>query len=203
MSTIEELIAKAKILHSDGHTLGQISDELNLSMETITWLLTQQKGREGPKDVHIDWTEVSSNADMLGGIAMLLLKRYLYAEIDREGEEIDEPTVVVGIAHSGIPLATLIAAEYATRLTIYHPAKHAAGENAVGSMSGNFAAIRGERCLIVDDVITSGKTMREMVDYLRSHGAEPLAIVVIFDKRGLSEVDGVPVYSLFRISRIN
>jgi orotate phosphoribosyltransferase-like protein len=26
---------------------------------------------------------------------------------------------------------------------------------------------------------------------------------VIFDKRGLSEVDGVPVYSLFRISRIN
>jgi orotate phosphoribosyltransferase len=205
MSSLEELIAKAKMLHSEGHTPGQIADELNLSMETITWLLTQEKGEEAPKDVHIDWTSVSSYADMLRDISIMLLKRFLYAHFEERGgvREEDDPSVVIGIAQSGIPIATLIAAEYDAQLTLYHPAKHAAEENQVGSMSGNFASISGRRCLIVDDVITSGRTMKEMVDYLRAHGASPLGICVIFDKRGLREVDGVPVYSLFKISRID
>ena len=30
-----------------------------------------------------------------------------------------------------------------------------------------------------------------------------MAIWVLFDKRGLDEVDGVPVYSVFRVSRID
>jgi orotate phosphoribosyltransferase len=42
-----------------------------------------------------------------------------------------------------------------------------------------------------------------MVKYLRKHGATPTAILVIFDKRGISDIDGVPVYSLFKISRID
>ncbi|HMK16420.1 MAG TPA: orotate phosphoribosyltransferase-like protein, partial [Methanomicrobiales archaeon] len=33
--------------------------------------------------------------------------------------------------------------------------------------------------------------------------ATPLAIWVIFDKRGLREVDGVPVQPLFRVSRLD
>jgi orotate phosphoribosyltransferase len=31
----------------------------------------------------------------------------------------------------------------------------------------------------------------------------PVAIWVIFDKRGINDVEGVPVYSLFKISRID
>jgi orotate phosphoribosyltransferase len=55
----------------------------------------------------------------------------------------------------------------------------------------------------VDDVITSGNTMHEVVRYVRTHGGNPVAVLVIFDKRGIRDVDGVPVYSLFRISRID
>jgi orotate phosphoribosyltransferase len=73
----------------------------------------------------------------------------------------------------------------------------------VGSMSGNFANISGERCLIVDDVITSGKTLHEVVKYVKRHGSVPVGIVVIFDKRGIREIEGVPVHSLFKISRID
>ncbi len=205
MSSLEELIAKAKNLHTDGHSPGHIADELNLSMETVTWLLTQEKGVEAPRDVHIDWISVSSRADMLKDISLLLLKLFLYANLEDKGviEEQDDPTAVIGISHSGVPLATFIAAEYDARMTIYHPAKHAGGEKPVGSLSANFAPITGERCLIVDDVITSGRTMKEVVGFLRSSGAQPLGICVIFDKRGLQEVDGVPVYSLFKISRID
>jgi Orotate phosphoribosyltransferase homologs len=91
----------------------------------------------------------------------------------------------------------------ASKLAIYHPAKQNASEHPVGSISGNFASVADQRCIIVDDVITSGNTMRELVKYLKKHGALPVAIWVIFDKRGIRDIDGVPVYSLFKISRID
>jgi orotate phosphoribosyltransferase len=79
MSALEELITKAKALQAEGHTPGQISDELGLSMETVTWLLTQPKGMEAPKDVHIDWTAVGSHGTLLDDMAMMMLKRFLIA----------------------------------------------------------------------------------------------------------------------------
>ena len=76
MSSLDELIQKAKLLLSEGHSPGQIADELSLSMETVTWLLTQQKGAAIPKDVHIDWTAVSGYAPALDEIASLMETRY-------------------------------------------------------------------------------------------------------------------------------
>jgi orotate phosphoribosyltransferase len=206
MTSLDELIQKAKMLLSEGHSPGQIADELSLSMETVTWLLTQQKGAVIPKDVHIDWTMISGQGPLLDEMAMMMLKRY-YAAVNegvrtlQEGEDL--PTAYVGIAISGIPLATLISVEEGAKLAIYHPAKHSTADPPIGSVSGNFATISGEKCIIVDDVITSGKTMQEVIKYLRRHGAVPLSIWVIFDKRGFKDIDGVPVYSLFKISRID
>lgn len=203
MSSLEDLIGRAKLLLSEGHSPGQIADELSLSMETVTWLLTQVKGSAAPKDVHIDWTAVSSSAPLLEETALMLLNRYYSAkELPRESEGCDAG-VIVGIALSGIPLATIIAVQEDAKLAIYHPAKQSQSEHPVGSVSGNFAQISGERCIIVDDVITSGKTMKEVVKYLKKHGAVPAAILVLFDKRGIQEIEGVPVFSLFRISRID
>ena len=165
MSSLDDLIARAKVLLSEGHSPGQIADELSLSMETVTWLLTQAKGgTAAPKDVHIDWTVVSSQAPLLDGIAQMLLNRYYTAQKDPVSPAAD---VVVGIALSGIPLATVISVQEATKLAIYHPSKQNASEHPIGSISGNFAAVADERCIIVDDVITSGNTMREVVKVLK------------------------------------
>jgi orotate phosphoribosyltransferase len=135
-----------------------------------------------------------------------MLKRY-YSAVSAEdkGETIAEkfPSAVLGIAISGIPLATLIAVAEDVKLSIYYPAKQSTLDPPVGSISGNFAPISGERCIIVDDVITSGTTMHEVVRYVRKNGGNPVAVLVIFDKRGIRDVEGVPVYSLFRISRID
>lgn len=198
MSTIEDLILKARHLRSEGHSPGQIADELSLSMETVTWLLTQEKGSSTPKDVHIDWTAVSGEGVMLEESAMMLLSRY---HMKQKGGP--APTAIVGISISGIPLATLMSVSEESRLAIYHPSKHSIGDPPVGSMSGNFGIQSGDQCLVVDDVVTSGDTLHEVVAYLKRHGATPLACCVLFDKRGIREIEGVPVYSLFRISRIN
>jgi len=201
MSSLDDLIGKAKVLLSEGHSPGQIADELSLSMETVTWLLTQAKGTSAPKDVHIDWTAVSSHAPMLEETAIMLLNRYYQSQKETaEGSPVAD--VIVGIALSGIPLATLIAVQEATQLAIYHPAKQSQSDKPTGSISGNFAPVTGQRCIIVDDVITSGNTMKEVVRYLKKHNATPVAIWVIFDKRGIKDIDGVPVYSLYKVSPV-
>ena len=201
MSSLDDLIGKAKMLLSEGHSPGQIADELSLSMETVTWLLTQAKGTSAPKDVHIDWTAVSSHAPMLEETAIMLLNRYYQSQKETAaGSPVAD--VIVGIALSGIPLATLIAVQEATQLAIYHPAKQSQSEKPTGSISGNFAPVTGQRCIIVDDVITSGNTMKEIVRYLKKHNATPVAIWVIFDKRGIKDIDGVPVYSLYKVSPV-
>jgi len=202
MSSLDDLIGRAKMLLGEGHSPGQIADELSLSMETVTWLLTQAKGTTAPKDVHIDWTAVSSHAPLLEETASMLLNRYYQA---RPGDSEGSPAadVIVGIALSGIPLATLIAVQETAQLAIYHPAKQNQSDRPTGSISGNFAPVSSQRCIIVDDVITSGNTMKEVVKYLKKHNATPVAIWVIFDKRGIKDIDGVPVYSLFKISRID
>jgi orotate phosphoribosyltransferase len=203
MSSLEELITKAKALQADGHTPGQISDELGVSMETVTWLLTQQKGMEAPKDVHIDWTAVGSHGMLLSDMAMMMLKRFFYFG---EGEAVrppgELPETIVGVALSGVPLATLIAAEEGLRLAVYLPAKHSRSETPTGSLSGTFSTITGQRCIIVDDVVTTGATLAEAIGFLRQHGAMPVAVWSLFDKRGVREIDGVPVQSLFTISRL-
>jgi orotate phosphoribosyltransferase len=202
MSSLDDLIGRAKMLLAEGHSPGQIADELSLSMETVTWLLTQAKGTIAPKDVHIDWTAVSSHAPLLEETASMLLTRY-YQSQPKDCEGSPAADVIVGIALSGIPLATLIAVQETAQLAIYHPAKQNQSDRPTGSISGNFAPVSSQRCIIVDDVITSGNTMKEVVKYLKKHNATPVAIWVIFDKRGIKDVDGVPVYSLFKISRID
>ncbi|MDK2916387.1 MAG: orotate phosphoribosyltransferase [Euryarchaeota archaeon] len=203
MSALEELITKAKALQAGGHTPGQISDELGLSMETVTWLLTQQKGMEAPKDVHIDWAAVGSHGVLLNDMAMMMLKRFLYLAEGSAIRAVDDlPDTVVGIAPSGAPLATLIAAEEGLKLAVYLPAKHSRSETPTGSLSGTFSTITGQRCIIVDDVVKTGTTLSETIAFLRQHGATPMAVWALFDKRGVREVDGVPVHSLFVISRL-
>ena len=138
MSSLDDLIGRAKLLLSEGHSPGQIADELSLSMETVTWLLTQVKGAAAPKDVHIDWTAVSSSAPLLEETALMLLRRYYCDKNPPKDETSREAEVIVGIAISGIPLATLIAVQEDAKLAIYHPAKQNTSERPVGSISVNF-----------------------------------------------------------------
>ncbi|MBN2734890.1 MAG: orotate phosphoribosyltransferase-like protein [Methanomicrobiaceae archaeon] len=206
MSSLDDLIGRAKMLHSEGRSSSQIADEMSLSIETVTWLLTQQKGEQAaPKDILIDWSSISGHADMLRDVSVMLLKRFIHATEENAPDELPEnlPDIIIGIAHSGIPLATMIAGEADCLFTMFHPKKHAAGDKPAGSLNSSFADVSGKRCLIVDDVITSGKTIKEAVDVVKKHGGIPIGICILFDKLGIREIDDVPVYSLVKVSRID
>lgn len=206
MKNIDTLMEKAAKLKSEGLVEGQISEELNISRETVTWLLThaEEKGdTPGPKDISVDWSTIGRNAYRLRYISQALTDM-IYECLEESDESVD---LVVGIALSGVPLANMVAETMEVDMAIYTPSKQRwSQENNVvtkGSFSANFADVKGKECVVVDDVITSGRTLEEAVKMLSMRGARTNAIGVILDKKGIVDIAGVSVRSLLKVIRVN
>jgi orotate phosphoribosyltransferase len=213
MKNVDDLIANAGELAGRGLSRGEIADELNVSRETASWLVDRAAALDpdseanatadtrttgGPDDIHVDWSALGRDSTRLGhtGAAMADL-------LSKEGEEVD---LTVGIEKAGVPLATTVARELDTDLGSYIPRKHQWNEGDIeelgATFSKNFAQIRERECYLVDDTITSGTTMTEAIEAIREQGGDPVACVVLVDKNGIDEIDGVPVYSLLQVIRV-
>src|SRR6056297_3155426 len=205
MKNVDDLIESAAHLAEQGLSKGEIADELNVSRETASWLVersgsgagaatttTSPEPSGGPHDIHVDWSALGRDSNRLyhAGSAMADL-------LKKQGEEVD---LTIGIEKAGAPLATAVARELDTDLGTYAPRKHQWDDDDMddlgGSFSRNFAQIRDRECYVVDDTITSGTTMTETVQAIREQGGEPVACVVLVDKKGTEEIEGVPVYLL-------
>ncbi|MFA9426622.1 transcriptional regulator GfcR [Natronorubrum sp. A-ect3] len=211
MKNVDDLIESAAELAARGLSKGEIADELNVSRETASWLVERsgataeppntsaQSGAaspgSSPQDIHVDWSAIGRDSKRMGAIAEAMADM-----LAKHGEGVD---LTIGIEKAGGPIATLVARALETDLGTYTPAKHQWEEGDIeelgGTFSRNFAGIRDRECYIVDDTITSGTTMRETIEAIRAEGGEPLACVVLADKQGLDELDGVPVYSLLQV----
>ena len=200
----EKLIAKAQELRQHGFTTGEIADELNVSMDTARWL-TLQKAEiktEAPVDFAINWKSIGGNSTRLGYVSGALSDMALtHGDVD----------TIVGVAVSGVPFATLMAdfiedmTGMDTSIAIFHPNKHRLNNDEIddeGAISTNFGTVEGKKVVIVDDVITSGKTAKEVIHTVKDLGGEPTCVTVLIDKAGLSEIEGIPVESLIKISRL-
>lgn len=197
MEKIEGLIERARKLKEKGLTTGEISDELNVSRDTAVWLVSRARGDvTPPSDIYIEWRNLSSPFRLRNMAATM-------ADMILEAVE-DEPEVVIGIATSGVPIATMIAEELDVDLGIYYPKKlrEETGKDATGFFSGNYAAINDKKCVAIDDIVTSGNTLRELAINAKKKDAEVLCAAVIIDKMGLTEIEGLPVLSSLKIMRL-
>ncbi|WP_440948614.1 orotate phosphoribosyltransferase-like protein [Methanosarcina sp. T3] len=203
MKDIEDLIEKAVELQSNGLITAQIADELNVSRETVTWLLTRSKKEEktpAPKDISVNWSSIGKSAKRLHNISLALCDM-VFETMEKANAEVD---VVVGIAANGIPLASMMAYELDADLAIYHRK----GQGVVhtghrGTISRNFGSVAGKNCIIVDDVITTGSTSMEVIEQLREMDAKPRVIAVLVDKKGVDTIYNVPIQSLVKIARLD
>jgi orotate phosphoribosyltransferase len=70
----------------------------------------------------------------------------------------------------------------------------------VFALRRGFALERGERVAVIEDVVTTGKSTKEVLDVLREAGAVPVVCGSIVDRRAPAEkggsVDGIPYRSL-------
>ncbi|WP_296881004.1 orotate phosphoribosyltransferase-like protein [uncultured Methanobrevibacter sp.] len=201
----EKLIQKAQELRQHGFTTGEIADELNVSMDTARWLTLQKAEApkaEAPVDFAINWKNIGGNSTRLSYVSGALSDLALtHGDVE----------VVCGVAVSGIPFATVMT-EFLedmtgidTSLAIFHPNKQRKDSNDIddeGTISTNFGSVEGKKVVIVDDVITSGKTVREVIHTIKDLGGEPTCVVVLIDKARLSEIEGIPVESLIKVGRL-
>ena len=201
----QKLIQKAQELRSHGFTTGEIADELNVSMDTARWLTLQKPTEtktEAPVDFAINWKSIGGNSTRLN---------YVSGALSDMALSHGDANVVCGVAVSGIPFATMMAdfiedvtGEDAS-LAIFHPHKHRKDNDETddeGTISTNFGTVEGKKVVIVDDVITSGKTAKEAIHTINDLGGEVICVTVLIDKAGLSEIENVPVESLIKVSRL-
>ncbi|MFB6200575.1 MAG: transcriptional regulator GfcR [Halorhabdus sp.] len=202
MKSLDDLVDSAEELTALGLSKGEIADELNVSRETANWLVEQtdaggtpsETAEEKPHDIHVDWSAIGRDSQRLAYVG-----RAMADLLSKEGDAVD---LTIGIGKSGGPLATTVARDLETDLSVYTPSKHRWNDTeaeTTGSFSRNFASIRGRDCYIVDDNIDTGKTMTETIEIVREKGGNPVAGAVLTDKLGESTVEGVPIYSLIQV----
>ena len=206
MKNIDDLVESAADLAERGLSKGEIADELNVSRETASWLVERsgtgttpkEVPQSGPHDIHVDWSALGRDSNRLHHIGCAMADL-----LSKQGEDVD---LTIGIEKAGAPIATTVARNLDTDLGTYTPTKHQWDDDDSGTTDGtfsrNFAQIRDRDCYVVDDTITSGNTMSETVEAIREQGGNPVACVVLADKRGLDDIRGVPVYSLLQVIRV-
>ncbi|WP_369602997.1 orotate phosphoribosyltransferase [Hahella sp. SMD15-11] len=122
--------------------------------------------------------------------------------------------MIFGPAYKGIPLVSALAVQLAEQHQIDVPfafnrkeAKdHGEGGNIVG------APLQG-RVLIVDDVMTAGTAIREVIDIIRNAGATPSGVLVALDRQergqgersAIQEIEadyGIPVRAIVQLDQV-
>jgi orotate phosphoribosyltransferase len=123
--------------------------------------------------------------------------------------------VIFGPAYKGIPIATATAIQLHDQFHVNKPwcfnrkevKDHGEGGNLVG------APLQGKRVLIIDDVISAGTAIREVLAILDAQGAIAAGIVVALDRqeRGTGELSAIqeivqqhhiPVVSIIKLDHI-
>ncbi len=197
MKSIEEIAKKALDYKKKGLSEKEIADELHLSTDTVTWLITRGvKGGEPPKDVKIGWRSLGVFGNRIGFVGAAMTDIIL-EELEKRSLDAD---AVVGIAINGIPLATVISEELGKELVIYRPSQERHGKG--GAFSSNYASVEGKKIVLVDDVVSTGETIKSAIEDVHAAGGTPVLAVVLVNKTGHDDLDGTPLRALIRARAI-
>lgn len=197
MKSIDALVKKATDLKKKGLTEHEIADDLHLSKDTITWLLTRGvKGGQPPKDVKIGWRSIGVSGNRISAIAAAMTDIIL-EETEKSG---NEPQCICGVAVNGVPYATMISDELGCDLAIYRPP--AERGKAAGHFSSNYSNVKGKKIVFVDDVVSTGETMKGAIKEVQELDGTPVLVLVVVNKTGNDDLDGVPLRALIRARTI-
>lgn len=197
MKSIDSLVEQVMELKKNGLSETEISDELHLSVATVTWLLTRNvKVEKPPADIKVGWKSIAVYGGRIGLVSSLFSDIILEEMENRKIEDLD---TISGIAINGIPFATMISEQLGVELSIYRPP---ASEDAKGTFCSNYATLKGKNVVVVDDVISTGHMAKSAISDLKDQGANPILMVVMVNKTPLYELDDIPVRSLIRARQI-
>lgn len=145
------------------------------------------------------------------GTALAFIGKSYAAALAESGIDYD---LLFGPAYKGIPLVSVTAAALANEYGIDKPycfnRKEAKDHGEGGTTVG--AALQG-RVMIIDDVITAGTAVREVMQMMQRAGAKPTGILVALDRQergtgslsAIQEIEeqyGIPVLRIITLAQI-
>ena len=190
--SVDELRDKVEEFRSSGLNTQQIADELSLSQTTVQWLSASDfEVDDKPVDVKVGWRSIAVKGERIEAIS------YVFCDIIEEmvGEEID---TIVGVSINGIAFAQSVSSILDLELAVVR----SIDEDVAGHLSQVYAGVEGKRVVIIDDVYSSGKTMRKIAEDLTNAGADVKLCMVLVNKSWDDDVGGYPLRALVRAATV-
>ena len=192
--SIEKMAIKANELREEGHTTREIGQEMHLSKATIEWLLAKQASSDFseklPPDVKVGWRSIGVSGSRINSIAEIMADIILEEQEKREFDF----DMVAGITNNGIPLATVISDLLGADFGMIRPSREGTQTN----YASNYASLKNKNVVIVDDVISTGSTTKEAINFIREKEGIPVMVIVLINKKPDDELEKVPLRSLIR-----
>lgn len=151
---------------------------------------TLKSGIESP--FYVDLRPLASDPKILKKLANYLLEML----------PLDNFDIICGVPYAALPMATAMSLESYLPLIIKR--KEAKSYGTKKLIEGIYE--KGQNCLLVEDVITSGKSLVETIEEVENEGIKVSDIVVVLDRqqggKEKLEAKGYKVHSLFNISEV-
>ena len=122
---------------------------------------------------------------------------YIFCDIIDEMVE-DEIDTIVGVSINGIAFAQAISSTLDLEMAVVR----SISEDAGGHLSEVYASIEGKRIIIIDDVYSSGTTMKKTAAGLIAAGADVKLCIVLVNKSWDDDVEGIPLRALIRAAAV-
>ena len=192
--SIGKMTVKAAELKQKGHSTREICQEMHLSQATVEWLLAKQASESFsetlPADVKVGWRTIGVSGSRISSIADIMTDVILE---EQQNKEFDF-NMIAGLTNNGIPLATLVSEILEVDFGMVRTSREGTETN----YASNYAGLEGKNIILIDDVISSGSTMKEAIKFVKEQRGKTVLIMVLINKKAEDELDGVPLRALIR-----
>jgi orotate phosphoribosyltransferase len=193
--SIDELREKVAEMIGQGLNTQQIADELSISQRTVIWLNSGAAEIDHPDDIQIGWRTIGARPNRINSIGEIMAD-IVWEEL--ELQELEEVDTIVGISLNGILFANSIADLLEVDVAIFR----SVSEEGDGHLSNKYGNVAGRKVVVVDDVLSSGETMRKTIKTLQDEGAEVVLCMVMVNKTEENAISSVPLRGLIRAVRV-
>ena len=192
--SIEGISAKAKELKDKGQTNREIGHEMHLSQATIEWLLAKQASESYdeklPPDVKVGWRTIGVSGSRIHAIAEIMADVIL-EEQEKRAFDID---MIAGVTNNGVPIATIVSDILGVDFGMIRPSR----EGTDTDYTSNYAGFKDKNAVMIDDVVSTGSTTKEVIEFIRKKKGNPVLAMVLINKKADDEIEGVPLRALIR-----